>query len=78
MTQPNLDGALCVANPDLFTRDPEHNDRHTTAKAIAICEWCPVVRPCLEWALSDRTLLGVLGGTTYAERKRLMRWKRIA
>jgi len=71
---PLLEGALCVNDPELF--DPvEHGTAMRTEQALDVCKQCPAKTPCLEWALSDRTLVGILGGTTYPERCRLMNWK---
>lgn len=72
--QPILEGALCVHRPDLFGPDTKHNDKQ--AKARAICGHCPAFKPCGEWALNDKTLKGVLGAMTYAQRARLMGWRK--
>lgn len=76
-TMPSLDGALCVHRPDIFTPEVIRNNGDIK-KAKAICGHCPAADPCLAWALENRTVIGVLGGTTYSERKRLMKWKRLA
>ena len=71
---PRLDGALCVGpHADLFLPGPGRSD--LARKAKAICAWCPVRQACLEWALSDPRLVGVLGGTTYVERCFMAGWK---
>lgn len=74
-SMPRLEGALCVDDPELF--HPEVGGYRQAHKAKAVCHRCPVERECLEWALDNRTVTGVLGGTTYSERKRLMKWKRL-
>jgi WhiB family transcriptional regulator, redox-sensing transcriptional regulator len=33
-----------------------------------VCQSCPVLDACREWALGQRTLFGVLGGMTPGER----------
>lgn len=71
---PDLEGALCVHRPDLFGVDPGHND--TQAKARAICNWCPVLEPCREWALTDPSIRGVAGGMTWLDRAKLKGWRR--
>ena len=43
------------------------------ADALAVCEMCPVRSPCLAHALADPELVGVWGGTTTNDRKRLRR-----
>ena len=41
--------------------------------ALMTCGRCPVRQECLEHALADPSLVGVWGGTTEAERRRLRR-----
>lgn len=73
---PRLDGALCAqTDPELF--HPEKGRSDQIRKAKAICGRCPVQPECLEWALDNRTVTGILGGTTYSERKRAMKWQRL-
>jgi WhiB family redox-sensing transcriptional regulator len=71
-TMPVLEGALCTDDPELF--HPDH-DRRATRAALATCDRCPSKDPCLEWALTEPYMIGILGGTTYSERRRLMSWK---
>lgn len=73
---PRLEGALCVDDPELF--HPEIGGYKQARKAKAVCHRCPAEDECLDWALTERTMTGVLGGTTYSERKRLMKWRRLA
>ena len=40
-----------------------------TARATAICGGCPVIKPCLQFAL-DNGERGIWGGTSERERKR--------
>jgi WhiB family redox-sensing transcriptional regulator len=70
-SMPLLEGALCTDEPELF--HPEV--RSDTRKALVLCKRCPSRQPCLEWALTEPYMIGVLGGTTYSERRRLMDWK---
>ncbi|MEU6284875.1 WhiB family transcriptional regulator [Streptomyces sp. NPDC047028] len=42
-------------------------------QAKAVCEGCPVREQCLDWALDTGQSIGVWGGTTEAERRRLRR-----
>lgn len=65
-------------DPELFW--PAHESRpnqHPTAgelDALAVCEHCPVMASCLEWALNaGQTDWGVLGGRTAAQRKTAVR-----
>lgn len=46
------------------------NRRHRKAKAL--CATCPVIRDCLEWALTVQERHGVWGGLTEPERMRLL------
>lgn len=36
-----------------------------------ICRRCPVQQACLDYALADRELVGIWGGTTTAERQKM-------
>ncbi len=47
--------------------------RTATATARAICTTCFVRPNCLEYALADRDLVGIWGGTTEAERQVMRR-----
>ena len=42
-----------------------------STKARVICSTCPVRQECLAFALADSELIGVWGGTTTQERKKL-------
>lgn len=44
-----LDGAACVAQPDLFSTDASQEQQ---AEAIAICSTCPAFDACRDWANS--------------------------
>lgn len=59
-------------DPDVFY--PASDEEAEAAKAI--CRQCPVLSPCLEWALSNRERDGVWGGATERERRRLVRQRR--
>jgi hypothetical protein len=56
---PRLDGAKCAGHekPDLW----HHRRRSYQERAIAICETCPALIPCLLYALHNETD-GVWGG----------------
>lgn len=41
------------------------------AEARAVCGMCPVKADCLAFALPDPSILGLWGGTTERQRKRL-------
>lgn len=59
----------CQRVPEIF--HPDSGDTRDAATAKWICRLCPSQRPCLEWALSDPALLGVHGGTTYRQRRKM-------
>lgn len=54
--------------PDAM-RGPKKVARETAAKAI--CQGCPVMKNCLNWALAVAEPHGVWGGTTPEERNQL-------
>ena len=74
-----LAGALC-ARADV---DPEWWHPSTSVlgpqnrKALAVCQQCPEVVACLDYAL-PRHVAGIWGGTTEADRRAIMRGRRTA
>ncbi len=56
--------------PSHFERKDEKEARENRAKAI--CQSCPVRKPCLEYALGIREPHGIWGGLNEAERKQLL------
>ena len=65
-------GACRGLDPAIF--HPEDDDDADTAKAI--CGDCVVQVACLEHALARREKVGVWGGATERERRRLLRQRR--
>jgi WhiB family redox-sensing transcriptional regulator len=63
------------ADPAVFY--PE-DDEDPGEDAKAICALCPVREPCLEHAITAREKIGVWGGYTARERRRLVRQRRRA
>ena len=57
-------------------RGPTRHRREWEAKRI--CQACPVVRPCLQWALETREPYGVWGGLSVEERQALQSEQRLA
>ena len=47
--------------------------RSASSAAIAVCADCLVRDECLEYAMSDNEIVGVWGGTTTEERRRIRR-----
>ena len=65
-------GACRGLDPELFF--PETEDQADVAKMV--CQGCDVRVSCLEHALASREKVGVWGGTTERERRRLIRQRR--
>ena len=68
--------ALCRGNhahlffpPSTFERKEESERREERAKAI--CQVCPVLGPCADYALGIREPFGIWGGLTELERREL-------
>ena len=59
------------ADTNLFF--PQRGD--PTFRAMALCDVCPVKAACLQYALDAGETIGIWGGTTGADRRRL-RWQR--
>ena len=84
-----LEGAKCAeipveeANRLFFQIDPNIPDQdlrgvrktEATEAAIAMCRSCPALKQCLEYALRHPEFAeyGVWGGTTVAQRRRILR-----
>jgi WhiB family redox-sensing transcriptional regulator len=56
--------------PPHAERKEERLDRENAAKAI--CDTCPVRRPCLDYAIRIREPHGIWGGLNELERKQLL------
>lgn len=65
-------GACKGLEPSIFY--PDEDDDALDAKAV--CEQCSVRVACLEYALTVREKVGVWGGATERERRRLIRHRR--
>jgi WhiB family redox-sensing transcriptional regulator len=59
--------AVVFFPPSTAERKDEKQARE--ARARAICNDCPVIEPCLEFAVSIREPHGIWGGRTEAERR---------
>lgn len=77
---PRFDGrqACRDADPALFFPELGGNARAAIAAAKALCASCPLIQPCLTYALTaqgtpGRHVAGVWGGTTESERTALRR-----
>jgi len=56
------------SDPELFF--PEKMTQQAAADAKAVCAECPIIADCLTWAVTAKEL-GIWGGTTENDRKRL-------
>lgn len=64
---PDWTGALCAqTDPELFF--PDNANTITARMAKKICQRCPLIEPCLEYAMKDCNLLGIWAGTSIADR----------
>lgn len=67
--------ALCAqALPDYWF--PSSNEQ-TGEIAKRICQKCPVIEECLEFAIANNEQHGIWGGTSYVERKEIRRQRGI-
>lgn len=55
---------------------PSRGDSCVAAKEV--CAGCPVRQECLEFALAEREVYGVWGGTSERERRRMRRERNAA
>jgi WhiB family transcriptional regulator, redox-sensing transcriptional regulator len=67
------DHAACRRlDPDLFFPvSPSGASLPQIETARRVCQRCPVLKPCLRWALNTRQVSGIWGGTTEEERRAL-------
>jgi WhiB family transcriptional regulator, redox-sensing transcriptional regulator len=57
--------------PSYFEKRREKQAREAVAKRI--CATCPVIEPCLDFALSTREAHGVWGGLNETERRAILK-----
>jgi WhiB family transcriptional regulator, redox-sensing transcriptional regulator len=69
------DHAACSGlDPDLFFPVSTSGASLTEIEAVRrVCQRCPVMTPCLRWALDLGQVSGIWGGTTEEERRALRR-----
>ena len=68
------DFALCRGvDPSLFHPDIGADSASCSQAAKEVCAQCPVVEACLDYALTNREDIGVWGGTSPRERKRILK-----
>ena len=70
----------CVTNPDaFFGEDSETEGMRVENRRIAkkLCETCPVINQCLNYAMTANEPFGIWGGLTVNQRRRLRRtWRK--
>jgi WhiB family redox-sensing transcriptional regulator len=66
----HLEAACRGADTALFLSG---RGRNASTAAIAVCATCVVRDECLDYAMSDIEIVGVWGGTTTEERRRIRR-----
>lgn len=70
------DRAACRTGDDpADTWHPSHGDTKQVKDALAVCARCPVIEPCLRYALDNGLRDGVWGGTTANQRRKLRELK---
>jgi len=68
LTLPALPAAACVDHPELPWVPSVGSNGGKLNEMRSICADCPEREPCLEFALSHQTVLGIWGGTSHAQR----------
>lgn len=66
-----VDDAICSqTDPEAFFPQHDPADPHNTTPAVAkaICQRCPVMDACGDWAIENNMEFGVWGGMTRGER----------
>ena len=72
---PDLSAGNCAGiDPQMFF--PESGDGTASRAARAVCDGCPCLDPCLEWAIVNESY-GIWGGTTEVERRRIRKQRGI-
>lgn len=70
---PSFPEAKCKGTYDDFFQESEMELEKVAREKIAICFTCPHRAECLEFALENREVHGIWGGTTPAMRRRTLR-----
>ena len=63
-----------TADPEVFFPHKGANGNNINM-AKRICQTCPYIHPCLEWALDNKES-GIWGGTTETQRKKMKKHRR--
>jgi WhiB family redox-sensing transcriptional regulator len=71
------DYAACQGSPlDWFVEVSGTRGEPEAEQAKAVCKWCPVRRPCLDYALDAGEKFGIWGGASTTQRQHLRRQRR--
>lgn len=65
--------AACIGSDNHSFFPGPDADPNLVARAKAICDACPVIAECLEYAFETNQISGIWGGTTEDERRSLRR-----
>jgi len=72
-----MQDALCrEVGGDLWHPDDGDGQTYLINRALEVCHRCPVELQCLRYALENREMYGVWGGTTQSQRKKLLQLSR--
>jgi len=75
MSRAWMSGAVCAQiDPDLWFA--EEGNYHASIEAKRICQTCPVLAECGEYAIKGNILYGIWGGMTLRERQAVKRRSR--
>lgn len=55
-----------------FFPGSSRDERQQAREAMSTCMRCPVRLACLQWAVEHKEYYGIWGGTTEAERRRMI------
>lgn len=77
-TQEWREEALCRQTDADLWFPPHGGHLRVTRDAKRICESCPVIAECLEYALEQRYEIGIWGGKTPKERDSILRERDVA
>jgi WhiB family redox-sensing transcriptional regulator len=68
----------CQNAPDMFFPDPGNGGYQDTIWAKKMCEECPVLKSCRNYAIEAKEPFGIWGGLTPVERRTYRRSERNA
>ena len=71
-----MHNAACRGTYDPEWWWPVSGDAADAQQALAVCATCPVVEPCLNYALENREDQGIWGGTTPIQRQHIRAQRR--